>query len=54
MDATWFVEMDKFLKGEPNKLKEHKFYIDYNFEYLERNIPSVEEVQEVFAGKKSE
>jgi hypothetical protein len=33
LDATWLVEVDKFLRGEENQLKEHKNFINYNYQY---------------------
>lgn len=29
LDSTWLVELDKFLRGEENKLKEHKNFVNY-------------------------
>lgn len=40
LDSTWLVELDKFLNGEENKLKEHKFFVDYKYDYLDKSYPS--------------
>lgn len=40
LDNTWLVEMDKFLRGEPNKFKEHKNFVNYQYEYLDKGYPS--------------
>lgn len=49
LDSSWFIELDKYLKGEPNKLKEHPKYLDYKFEYTDKyEWPSVETVHNVF------
>jgi len=48
MDSTWLIEMDKFLKCEPNKMKEHKNYVNYHFEYIDKSFPSVENAHALF------
>lgn len=47
-DASWLVELDKFLRGEDNKLKEHKNFVNYKFEYLDKSYPSVEQAHDLF------
>ena len=51
MDATWLTEMDKFLKGEENKLKEHKKFLDYKFEFLDKSFPTADAVKDVMHAK---
>lgn len=54
-DSSWFVELDKYLKGEENKLKEHPKYRDYNFDYTDKfEWPSVDKVHDVFYAKEQE
>jgi hypothetical protein len=49
LDSTWFTELDKYLKGEPNKWKEHPMYRDYKFEYNDGyDWPTVESVHDTF------
>jgi hypothetical protein len=48
MDNTWLRELDKFLNGEPNKLKEHKNFVNYKYEYLDKSFPTVENAHELF------
>jgi hypothetical protein len=31
MDSSWLSELDKFLRGEDNKLKEHKNFVNYEY-----------------------
>jgi hypothetical protein len=45
MDSSWLTELDKFLKGEDNKLKEHKNFVNYNYEYLDKSFPTAEKAQ---------
>ena len=55
LDSSWFVEMDKFLRGEENKLKQHPKYRDYNFSYSDKyQMPTVETVHDVFFAKEEE
>ena len=48
MDSTWLVELDKFLRGEENHLKEHKNFVNYKYEYLDKSYPSVEAAHSLF------
>jgi hypothetical protein len=43
------VELDKFLKGEENNLKEHRLYVNYQFEYLDKSFPTVEMAHELIS-----
>jgi hypothetical protein len=47
MDSSWLGELDKFLRGEDNKLKEHKTFVNYNYEYLDKSFPTSEKVRDV-------
>ena len=40
-------ELDKFLRGEDNKLKEHKNFVNYQFEYIDKSFPTTEKAQEL-------
>ena len=42
MDSTWFIELDKFLNNQENKLKEHKNFVNYKYEYLDKSFPTAE------------
>ena len=55
LDSSWFTELNKLLKGEPNKLKEHPKYRDYAFDYSDKyQWPSTEKVHDVFHAKEIE
>jgi hypothetical protein len=43
--------MDKFLKGEENNWKEHKFYFKEKFDYIDKSFPTLELAAEVFHPK---
>jgi len=48
LNNTWLVELDKYLKGEENSVKEHAFWNDYDFKFKERRLPTLEEISELF------
>ena len=48
MDNTWLYELDRFLRGEDNKLKEHKNYVNYTYEYMDKSYPTAEKAHELF------
>jgi hypothetical protein len=41
------VEVDKFLRGEKNHLKQHKLFYDYPFEFVDKSFPTAEKVQDL-------
>lgn len=47
MDSTWLSELDKFLKGEENTLKQHKNFVNYNYEYLDKSFPTPDKVHDL-------
>jgi hypothetical protein len=47
MDSSWLSELDKFLRGEDNKLKEHKNFVNYNYDFMDKSFPTPEKVQEL-------
>ena len=51
LDSSWLTEVDKFLKGEPNNLKGHKKFYDYNFELIDKSYPSMDAVSEMMSKK---
>lgn len=47
MDSSWLSELDKFLKGEENHLKEHRHFINYPYEYIDKSFPTPEKAHEL-------
>jgi len=47
MDSSWLSELDKFLKGEENKLKEHKNFVNYQYEYIDKSFPTPEKAHDL-------
>ena len=50
-DASWLMEMDKFLSGRDNKLKEHDYYMKYDFQFKDKSFPSQEMAGDLIRGK---
>ena len=48
MDASWMVELDKFINNQPNKLKEHKKYYASEYEFIDKSFPTVEQADALF------
>jgi hypothetical protein len=49
MDSSWLSELDKFLRGEDNKLKEHKNFVNYKFEFIDKSFPTTESAHDLIA-----
>jgi hypothetical protein len=47
MDSSWLVEVDKFLSGEENHLKEHHRFLDYNYQFIDKSFPSAEKASDL-------
>mmetsp|Transcript_13281 Transcript_13281/g.22541 ORF Transcript_13281/g.22541 Transcript_13281/m.22541 type:complete len:186 (-) Transcript_13281:307-864(-) len=51
MDSSYLAEVDKFLRGEPNNLKGHKRFLDYDFEFSDKSFPSADKVADLMHKK---
>lgn len=49
-DASYLVELDKFLDGKPNHLKEHKRFLNYPYEFKDKSYPSLEQAKDLIEG----
>lgn len=49
MDSTWLSELDKYLNCEENKLKEHKVFVNYQYDWLDKSFPSVEAAHDLLS-----
>ena len=50
-DSSYLIEVDKFLKGEPNHLKEHKKFLNYPFEFVDKSFPTADAVKDMMTKK---
>ena len=49
LDSSWLIEVDKFLRGEENNLKNHPRFIDIDPSlYIDKSYPTPEMAQELF------
>ena len=48
MDSSWLTEVDKFLRGEENAMKEHPYYANYDFDYKDKSYPTEEKAYDLF------
>ena len=51
MDSSWFNEVDKFLSGEENNLKDHKRFFNYGFELKDKSFPTADQVADLMHRK---
>ena len=47
MDSSYLIEVDKFLKGEPNHLKDHTRFLNYPYTFVDKSFPSADAVKEM-------
>ena len=53
MDASWLTEVDKFLAGEENHLKDHpRFLSKYPYTLMDKSFPTEDAAKELMHGKK--
>jgi len=50
-DASYLTELDAFLDNKPNHLKDHKRFLKYNFEFVDKSYPSLEAAKNLIEGK---
>ena len=51
MDSSYLVEVDKFLRGEENSMKDHPKYKNYPYEYQDKSFPSADAVKDMMHAK---
>ena len=42
LDSTWLTELDNFLNNREHHLKEHRFFHDYEYQFIDKSFPSAE------------
>jgi hypothetical protein len=45
------VEVDKFLRGEENHLKDHKTFYNHPFEFKDKSFPTADKVYDLMHKK---
>lgn len=49
-DASWLVELDKFLSGKENDLKHHRNYVDHKYEFIDKSFPTKDQANDLISG----
>ena len=49
-DSSWLVELDKFLAGKENHLKEHHRYVNHEYEFIDKTFPTKDAANELIRG----
>lgn len=50
-DSSYLMEVDKFLRGEPNTLKDHPRFLNYPFEFTDKSFPTADAVKDMMHKK---
>ena len=48
-DSTWLEELDKFLAGKDNHLKQHPRFLNYEYQFLDKSFPSQEMAKDLIS-----
>ena len=51
MDSSWLTEVDKFLAGEENNLRNHKRFLNFDFKLADKSYPSSDAVADLMHKK---
>ena len=51
-DASYLAEMDAFLDGKPNHLKEHPRYLNFAYDFKDKSYPSLDQAKELIEGNR--
>ena len=49
-DASYLVELNAFLDGKPNHLKDHPRFLNYNYEFIDKSYPSQDDAKNLIEG----
>ena len=50
MDASYLREMNAFLDGKPNHLKDHPRFLNYEYEFKDKSYPTLEQAKDLIEG----
>ena len=46
-DSSWLEQLDLFLDGKENTLKEHPRYLKYEYEFMDKSFPTLEQAKDL-------
>ena len=49
-DATYLTELNAFLDGKPNHLKDHKRFLNYNYQFKDKSYPDEDQARALIEG----
>ena len=49
-DSSWLEELDNFLSGKENHLKEHKNFVNHQYEFIEKSFPTKDAANDLIRG----
>ena len=50
-DASYLTELDAFLDGKPNHLKDHEKFLNYNYTFKDKSYPTLEAAKDLIEKK---
>lgn len=50
LDATYLRELDAFLDGKANHLKDHPRFLNYEYEFKDKSYPTLEQAKDLIEG----
>lgn len=51
LDASWLSELNAFLDGKENHLKDHPRFLNYNYTFKDKSYPSLEQAKDLIEGR---
>ena len=50
-DASYLAELNAFLDGKPNHLREHPRFLNFNYEFIDKSYPTEDQAKALIEGK---
>jgi len=50
-DASYLTELNAFLDGKENHLKDHPRFLNFNYEFIDKSYPSADQAKDLIEGK---
>lgn len=51
LDASWLTELNAFLDGKQNNLKNHPRFLNYNYSFKDKSYPTLEQAKDLIEGR---
>ena len=53
-DSSYLTELDAFLDGKPNHLKDHPRFLNYPYEFVDKSYPTLDQAKALIDGPPKE